>query len=175
MKRSTDRILTTHVGSLVKPDDLQEMINAREARRAYDAAALGRAIASAIGEVVRKQAEVGIDIVNDGEFSKSSWGAYFRGRLTNVESRPGQRSTPRRHLGRDERVFPEWFEGARAGGGPTAFSYVCVRDRGTKDGPLRASRARSAPGPVKYVGQEEVQTDIANLKAAAKASTWSRA
>ena len=94
MKRSTERILTTHVGSLVKPDDLQMMINAREAGDAYDAAALDARIGTAISDVVRKQAEVGVDVVNDGEFSKSSWGAYFRGRLTNVEARPGQRSTP---------------------------------------------------------------------------------
>jgi 5-methyltetrahydropteroyltriglutamate--homocysteine methyltransferase len=94
MKRSTDRILTTHVGSLVKPDDVQDLIAAREAGRVHDAAALSGRVARAVAEVVRAQAEVGIDVVNDGELSKSSWGAYFRTRLTNVETRPGQRSTP---------------------------------------------------------------------------------
>ncbi len=89
MKRSTDRILTTHVGSLVKPDDLFDMIAARDNGQAFDEAALEKRLSSAIGEVVHKQAQAGIDIVNDGEFSKSSWGAYFRGRLTNVEARPG--------------------------------------------------------------------------------------
>ena len=93
MQRSTERILTTHVGSLVKPDNLQDIIAARETGLPYDAAALSARVTSAVAEVVHTQAEVGLDVVNDGEFSKSSWAAYFRRRLTNVEARPGQRST----------------------------------------------------------------------------------
>jgi len=167
MKRSTDRILTTHVGSLVKPDDLQAMINAREVGDAYDAAALDARIATAIGEVVRKQAEIGVDIVNDGEFSKSSWGAYFRGRLTNVEARPGLRSTPGNIWDRDEPLFHEWFEGAKAGGGPR-FSYVYRALQAKKGAPDTGIAGAFCTGPLKFVGQEQVQTDIANIKAAAK-------
>src|SRR3954464_332909 len=147
MKRSTDRILTTHVGSLVKPDDLQAMINAREAGDSYDAEALDARIASAIDEVVRKQADVGIDVVNDGEFSKSSWGAYFRGRLTNIEARPGQRSTPGLIWEREERSFPDWFEGARAGGGPS-FSYVARAAAAAKGRPPTAIMGAFCTGPL---------------------------
>ena len=125
MKRSTDRILTTHVGSLVKPDDLLEMITAKQRGEPYDEQALQKRISEAVRRVVQQQADTGIDIVNDGEFSKSSWGAYFSGRLSGVEARPGQMSSPPTGIiGRDERVFPEWFAGARAGGGPSASSYV---------------------------------------------------
>src|SRR5581483_5349755 len=112
MKRSTNRILTTHVGSLVKPDDLQAMISARDAGQPYDAAALNARISGAIRDVVARQAKAGIDIVNDGEFSKSSWGAYFRSRLTNIEARPGTRSTPGFIWEREEDRFPDWFAGA---------------------------------------------------------------
>jgi 5-methyltetrahydropteroyltriglutamate--homocysteine methyltransferase len=167
MKRSTDRILTTHVGSLVKPDDLQAMIGAREAGQPYDAAALDARIADSIRDVVRKQAEVGIDVVNDGEFSKSSWGAYFRGRLTNVEARPGQRSTPGNIWDRDEPFFPGWFEGARAGGGPR-FSYVYRALQAQKGLPDTGISGAFCTGPLKFVGAEQVQTDIANLTAAAQ-------
>jgi 5-methyltetrahydropteroyltriglutamate--homocysteine methyltransferase len=167
MKRSTDRILTTHVGSLVKPDDLQAMINAREAGQPYDAAALDARIAGAIKDVVHKQAEVGVDIVNDGEFSKSSWGAYFRGRLTNVEGREGQQSRPGNIWDRDEPLFPGWFEGARAGGGPR-FSYVYRALQAKKGMPDAGIAGAFCTGPLKYIGAQQVQTDIANLKAGAE-------
>ena len=78
MKRSTDRILTTHVGSLVKPDDLERAVLARERGETYDEEGFDQLLRDAVRGVVQKQSSVGIDIVNDGEFSKSSWGAYFR-------------------------------------------------------------------------------------------------
>jgi 5-methyltetrahydropteroyltriglutamate--homocysteine methyltransferase len=166
VKRSTDRILTTHVGSLVKPDDLQAMITARELGQPYDAATLQARVKGAVAEVVRKQAEVGIDIVNDGEFSKASWGAYFRSRLTNVEARPGQRSTPGFIFEREEKRFPDWFAGARAGGGPM-FSYVLRAAAAATGRPVIGIQGAFCTGPLKYIGQAEVQTDIDNLKAAA--------
>ena len=100
MQRSTERILTTHVGSLVKPVDLQDLIAARELGQPYDAGALKGRVTSAVGDVVRTQAEVGIDVVNDGEFSKSSWAAYFRTRL---EQRRGA-TRPAQHAGTDLRA-----------------------------------------------------------------------
>jgi 5-methyltetrahydropteroyltriglutamate--homocysteine methyltransferase len=166
MKRSIDRILTTHVGSLVKPNDLQTMIAAREQGEPYDTDALSARVTSAIAEVVRRQAETGIDIVNDGEFSKSSWGAYFRTRLTNVAARPGQRSTPGFIYEREEQRFPDWFAGARAGGGPM-FSYVLRAAAAAAGRPLTGIQGAFCTGPLTYVGQAEVQADIANLKAAA--------
>jgi 5-methyltetrahydropteroyltriglutamate--homocysteine methyltransferase len=165
MQRSTDRILTTHVGSLAKPDDLQDMIAAREAGEAHDPGALQARISSAVAEAVRKQAEVGLDIVNDGELGKSSWAAYFRTRLSNVEPRPGQRSTPGLIFEREEQRFPEWFAAARAGGGPT-FSYVMRARAAARGRPVAAIQGAFCTGPLQYTGQAEVRTDIENLKAA---------
>ncbi len=165
MQRSTDRILTTHVGSLAKPDDLQDMITAREAGQSYDAAMLATRVKNGVDEVVRTQAEVGIDVVNDGEYSKSSWGAYFRTRLANVEARPGQRSTPGFIFDREERRFPDWFTAARAGGGPS-FSYVLRAGAAARGRSIAGIQGAFCTGPLRYVGQAEVQADIANLKAA---------
>src|SRR5215471_8303429 len=165
MQRSTQRILTTHVGSLVKPDDLQDMIVARETGQPHDSAALATRVRTAVGDVVRKQAEVGLDVVNDGELSKSSWGAYFRTRLSNVEARPGQRSTPGLIYEREEQRFPDWFAAARAGGGPT-FSYILRASAAARGRPQLGIQGAFCTGPLKYVGQAELQADIDNLKAA---------
>ncbi|MBV9580507.1 MAG: cobalamin-independent methionine synthase II family protein [Chloroflexi bacterium] len=165
MQRSTERILTTHVGSLVKPDDLQAMIADREAGLAYDAAALSARVTSAVTDVVRQQADVGVDVVNDGELSKSSWAAYFRTRLTNVEARPGTRSTPGLIYAREERRFPDWFAAARAGGGPM-FSYVLRAGAAAHGRPLAAIQGAFCTGPLDYVGHADLQADIDNLKAA---------
>src|SRR3954449_6014130 len=72
MKRSTNRFLTTHMGSLARPDGLSAMLTAKDAGEPYDADALAKRVASAVAEVVKQQADNGIDIVNDGEFSKFS-------------------------------------------------------------------------------------------------------
>ena len=82
MKRSTERILTTHTGSLPRPDDLIRAMFAREEGVPVDAAALAARIRSAVAEVVQKQAGIGLDIVNDGEFSKPSYATYVKDRLT---------------------------------------------------------------------------------------------
>jgi 5-methyltetrahydropteroyltriglutamate--homocysteine methyltransferase len=165
MKRSTERILTTHVGSLVKPDDLQDMIAARELGQRYDRASLTDRVSHAIADVVRAQADVGIDIVNDGELSKSSWAAYFRTRLSNVEARPGQRSTPGLIFDREESRFPDWFAAARAGGGPM-FSYAQRAGAAARSRPVAAIQGAFCTGPLEYIGQAEVKADIDNLKAA---------
>lgn len=81
MKRSTDRFLTTHTGSLPRPEDLIRMMYAKEGGVPVDAAALSQRVASAVAEVVRKQAESGVDIVDDGEMSKPSYATYIKDRL----------------------------------------------------------------------------------------------
>jgi len=81
MKRSTERFLTTHTGSLPRPDDLIRAMYAKEEGVPVDAAALERRVASAVEEVVRKQAEAGIDVINDGEMSKPSYATYIKDRL----------------------------------------------------------------------------------------------
>ena len=82
MKRSIDRFLTTHTGSLPRPDDLVRMMYAREEGVPVDATALSQRVASAVDELVRKQAESGVDIVNDGEMSKPSYATYIKDRLS---------------------------------------------------------------------------------------------
>jgi len=82
VKRSTDRILTTHVGSLPRPVDLLVMNDAKGSGRAVDQPAWTARVKSAVLEVVRRQRESGVDIVNDGELSKSSWSSYVNERLS---------------------------------------------------------------------------------------------
>jgi 5-methyltetrahydropteroyltriglutamate--homocysteine methyltransferase len=81
MKRSTERFLTTHTGSLPRPDDLIRMMYAKEEGVPVDAGALARRVATAVEEVVRKQAEAGVDVVDDGEMSKPSYATYIKDRL----------------------------------------------------------------------------------------------
>src|SRR5215469_10167030 len=81
MKRSTDRILTTHTGSLPRPEDLIRTMYAKEEGVPVDAAALQTRIRSAVAEAVKKQVEAGVDIVNDGELSKPSYATYIKDRL----------------------------------------------------------------------------------------------
>jgi 5-methyltetrahydropteroyltriglutamate--homocysteine methyltransferase len=81
MQRSTDRFLTTHTGSLPRPDDLIRMMYAKEEGVPVDRAALAARVRDAVAEVVKKQAEAGIDLVNDGEMSKPSYATYVKDRL----------------------------------------------------------------------------------------------
>jgi 5-methyltetrahydropteroyltriglutamate--homocysteine methyltransferase len=81
MKRSAERILTTHTGSLPRPDDLTRTMFAKEEGVPVDSGALAARIRSAVAEVVRKQVEVGVDVVNDGEYSKPSYATYVKDRL----------------------------------------------------------------------------------------------
>src|SRR5450432_2570343 len=82
MERSTDRFLTTHTGSLPRPDDLIRMMYAKEEGVPVDAGALSLRVAAAVDEVVHKQAAAGVDIVNDGEMSKPSYAKYIKDRLS---------------------------------------------------------------------------------------------
>ena len=77
MKRSTDRFLTTHTGSLPRPDDLIRMMYAKEEGVPVDREALAARVRTAVAEVVKKQAEAGVDLVNDGELSKPSYDTYI--------------------------------------------------------------------------------------------------
>jgi 5-methyltetrahydropteroyltriglutamate--homocysteine methyltransferase len=151
VKHSTDRILTTHAGSLPRPPDLKEMINARSAGQPVDEAALDRRIQEAVREVVRKQVETGIDVVNDGELSKANFTNYARERIGGYEVReyaPGQEPVPHSICGRDLLEFREYFDSRPgwAGVGPSRRQVVCT-------------------GPLKYVGQQQIQADLANFKA----------
>jgi 5-methyltetrahydropteroyltriglutamate--homocysteine methyltransferase len=111
MKRSDSRILTTHTGSLPRPSDLVEALNAKELGRNYDAHALAERVRRAIAEIVARQTATGLDIINDGEHSKVSWMAYARERLSGLE----EIDSPVRFRGatRDSLAFPGAYEDMR--------------------------------------------------------------
>jgi 5-methyltetrahydropteroyltriglutamate--homocysteine methyltransferase len=105
MKRSEHRILTTHVGSLIRPPDLRELAAAAEVDPANGDRYRTR-LCEAVADVVQRQAQVGIDIVSDGEFGKPSWSGYVLKRISGFESRPDQK-LPLPWLGRDRERFRE--------------------------------------------------------------------
>jgi 5-methyltetrahydropteroyltriglutamate--homocysteine methyltransferase len=149
MKRSSERILTSHAGSLPRPDDLRALLVAKHAGEPYDAAIFADRVRAAVADVVRKQIECGIDVVNDGELSKINFTSYARERLGGVTQRkhePGQPSF--KIWGRDEAEFPEYFTAINPFRTQAGVDYaVCS-------------------GPLKYLGHQAVQADISNLKAA---------
>ena len=149
MKRSIDRILTTHVGSLIRPPELQEFLRAKQAGKSYDKAAYDQCLRASVAEVARKQAEVGIDVISDGEFGKSiSWSQYVLERLSGFERRPIKPGANPFTRGIDREQFAEFYAELDAREGvATTVEAVCV-------------------GPISYTGQAELQRDIDNFKAA---------
>lgn len=152
MKRSSTRILTTHVGSLIRPPALQEFLRSKQTGRIYEQAAYERCLSDSVAAVVRQQAETGIDVISDGEFGKSiSWSQYVLERLSGFERRPiaaaGKNPFTR---GVDREAFVEFYAelDAREGVATTAEA-VCV-------------------GPIAYTGQAELKRDIDNFKSALK-------
>jgi len=149
MKRSTDRILTTHVGSLPRPAALLERAAARRRGEPADPAADAELLRRSVADVVRKQAEIGIDIVDDGEFSKPSFVTYVRDRLGGLEEIGGERTNPWGQS-RDARDFPAFYRKLVGGS---------VVSREPRVG------CRTA---ISYAGQPFLQTDIDNLRSALK-------
>lgn len=158
MKRSTDRILTTHTGSLPRPADLVAILNGKELGESYDRAAFVERVRRGIFDIVAKQADTRIDIVDDGEHSKVNWMAYARARLSGLE----EIDSPVRFRGttRDSLAFPNTYEDMK----------VMLAGRSGAIVPKRKVRPRAyvCTGPLVYVGQDELQADIDNLKAALK-------
>jgi 5-methyltetrahydropteroyltriglutamate--homocysteine methyltransferase len=146
MQRSTDRILTTHAGSLPRPRDLLGLVRSRARGERVDEAAFQARLRQAVGEVVRKQAALGIDVVDDGEFGKPSFVTYVRERLGGLTRQEGERQSPWIRS-REAISFPEFYK-AQAGA-------VNARQ------PLMA-----CTGPITYRGHKELQADLDNLKAA---------
>ncbi len=149
MKHSTERILTTHCGSLPRPKDLLDLMKARASGAAVDNAAYEARVRSAVADIVRQQVQSGVDVVTDGEQSKTSFSAYVNERLTGFEPKA---DTSRTSFAAEMQAFPEYYEqyfGQRMQGGrvvPTA-PVVCT-------------------GPVSYRGHDALKRDIDNLKAA---------
>src|SRR5262245_64394785 len=129
MKTSTQRILTTHVGSLPRTPDLLALILAKEQGAPFDAELYASRVKSAIAEVVKKQADAGIDIVADGEMGRFGFIPYVNERLTGLEARPNPGSQGTWARSREYLAFPEYYAWAAqmpgaAGGGPRN-QWVC--------------------------------------------------
>ena len=151
MKRSTDRILTTHVGSLIRPPSLREFLRARQKGDPLDQRAYAKCLTDSVADVVRRQAEAGVDVISDGEFGKSiSWSQYVLERLSGFERRPVKPGANPFQRGADREKFAEFYAELDAReGAATTMDSVCV-------------------GPISYTGQAELQRDIDNFKAALK-------
>jgi len=149
MQHSTDRILTTHVGSLIRPPALQEFLRAKQGGKPYDEKAYDKCLTDSAFAIVRRQAEAGIDVVSDGEFGKAiSWSQYALERLSGFERRPVKPGANPFTRGADRERFAEFYAELDAHDGvATTVEAVCV-------------------GPIAYTGQAELQRDIDNFKAA---------
>ena len=151
MKRSTERILTTHVGSLARPDGQLELLFAKERGEKYDRNIFETSTTQAVDDIVAGQVKAGIDVVCDGEQSKSSFLTYIAERLEGF--------SPREEQGEDLWVdsretlaFPEFYEAHRK----------------AREGLVAKAVKLCCTGPVKYVGHDVLKRDIENVKAAAE-------
>ena len=106
---STDHILTTHAGSLPRPDDVREMVLGKARGEPVDQAVLDRRLTTSVAAVVKKQIECGLDIVNDGELSKPNFTDYVLARIAGCEKRPGSGRRRLDMTARDERKFAGYF------------------------------------------------------------------
>jgi 5-methyltetrahydropteroyltriglutamate--homocysteine methyltransferase len=142
MRRSDERILTTHTGSLPRPAALLESTNGTP----HDAL-----LRQSVADIVRQQIAIGLDIVNDGEFGKSSWAAYVLERISGFEIHADE-LMPLHWLGRDRERFPEFFAQEM----PNA---------------LRGAPTEVCTGPIAYQGQAFIRRDVDNLNAALPSGT----
>jgi 5-methyltetrahydropteroyltriglutamate--homocysteine methyltransferase len=167
MLTSTERILTTHVGSLVKPQPIRQALAAQQAGRPYDEQAFDRQLADAVTEVVRDQVAAGIDVPSDGEFGKAHWVWYVTDRLNGVEPADlGEANMSWWMLTNDRVDFAEFY---------AAYEPVQRYDwSGDPTAPLIRLPApiqfAKFTGPVSYAGSASLQRDIENFKAALTAA-----
>ena len=158
MKRSTERILTTHVGSLPRPPALIQLAAKKQTNQPYNEQDYAEVLRGSVGGVVRTQAEIGIDVVDDGEFGKASWTGYVTERLAGFEPRPVEAGASMLQRGKDWQDFAEFYDEALRTGtlwhatvanppSLTGVQWVCT-------------------GPITYAGRAILQQDIDNFKAA---------
>jgi 5-methyltetrahydropteroyltriglutamate--homocysteine methyltransferase len=138
-----DRVLTTHVGSLPRPDDLLAMMNAADRGEPVDTAALAARVERAVHDVVALQADLGIDVVSDGEQSKIGYANYIRHRMSGFEVGDAPRATPA-----DLDAFPAYRDRLHRSGDTVAYTRPICR------------------GEVRYVDRGPLETDLATLRAA---------
>jgi len=149
MKRSNDRILTSHVGSLIRPPELQAQIRAKQSGKSYDEALFDKTLTNCVADVVAMQVKCGVDVVSDGEFGKFiSWSQYVLDRFSGFERRPFDAKGNPWARGADRTRFKEFYAEMDANDAPaTQTRAVCV-------------------GPITYTGSADVTRDIENFKAA---------
>src|ERR1700734_285743 len=146
-QQNTDRIQTTHIGSLPRPHALLDVMKAKYAGQPYNQTTYAAMLAEAVKEAVHKQVECGIDIVTDGEFSKPGFFTYIQERLEGFERRPDQKMKLfQQEVAAFPEYYAEYFKQAMMGGAIVGLA------------------------PVKDRGEKLVQTDIANVKQAAAAA-----
>ena len=150
MKLSTDRILTTHVGSLPRPDDLFAMLQAKETGEGHDEAAFDARVGAAVDDVVAQQVDLGIDAVSDGEMSKLSYTFYVRHRLDGVGKTPTGDETPDQGIGQDFLDHPDFYE----------------RMKALSDNWFMRFDPLSCIGPVAYGDHDPLERDLARFRAA---------
>lgn len=149
--RSVDRILTTHVGSLVRPDDLVAFLRDKMDGKAVDESAFAACLERSVRSVVRKQAEVGIDIVSDGEFGKTiSWSRYVLERMSGFArlAPSATEGVPAGIVGKERRDFADFYAEY-----DPAQNFVGMA-------------GWAVQGPIQYKGHHDLQRDIADLKRA---------
>ncbi len=153
LQQNTDRIRTTHVGSLPRPHALLDALRARLRGEPHDEGAYASLLARSVAEVVRRQAECGIDFVTDGEYSKPGFFTYVQERLEGFAPRPGAR---RRSFELEVRAFPEYYE--------EYFGHAMF------GGTIVPITPIACIGPIRYRGAAALEQDLENLKAAARAA-----
>ena len=142
MKLSTNRILTTHVGSLPRSPDVVELLFKREHEEPYDQNEFDGVMSQAVAETVRRQVEIGIDIVSDGETSKTGYATYIKDRLTGFSG-----DTPRQ-IALDLKDYPEFRSRMAVFAGKQGF------------------KRQSCTGPIQYVGNADLRKDITQMQTA---------
>ena len=148
MKFSTERILTTHAGALPQPPDLKQMHGARDTGTPLNAEAFRQRVRGAVAEVVRKQLDCGLDVINDGEVGKSNFSRYARDRLSGFIERTAKAGEQTSTIfARDLVEFSEYFKNRTYHRGDNVRRVFCN-------------------APLKYVGQESLKSEIEDFKAA---------
>jgi 5-methyltetrahydropteroyltriglutamate--homocysteine methyltransferase len=169
MKHSTDRIRVSHAGNLPRPRYLDELIEDGKNRDGSHTAEYQKRLPKGVQEIVDRQIQLGVDVVNDGEYAKAgSYGGYMQERVSGFSSVPVDPNRKPKRAGtadRDRQLFPGfyasglWYSGS---GGPVRPGFATpgeVRNTNLRE-------ARACTGPVKYTGQAAVADDVKNLKAA---------
>ena len=150
MLRSTEHLITTHVGSLPRPPYLIKIMASQD--KNIDDSTYCNTLAEAVDDVVHKQIDIGVDIIDDGEFSKRGFAVYANERLGGLEATGKSRASPWAQS-REANSFPEFYATEQLAGKrpptPTTMQMVCS-------------------GPIKYIGHRQLNRDIENLKKAAK-------